>query len=182
MENPLRIPVTGLSSDCGKLGQVQRLFALCLTTSTHGSGWGWPRCPALSSALTLTLLPLTKVSWTAFAGCKLRSRNSQHKNGSMMIHQTHAAMIHLEMKRWAINAFFSFLSFKGWIVMYGIYKLCWMINLYLVSSVWCNQHLYKGFNLLHRSYWLRTEKVTWRGEPTSITDTFLFQLNDSTWL
>ncbi|KAM6934145.1 uncharacterized protein FYW49_000436 [Xenentodon cancila] len=57
VENPLRIAVTGLPSDCPKLGQV---------------------------------------SWTAFAGCKLRSRNSQHKNGSMMFHHSIANM---EMSR-----------------------------------------------------------------------------------
>ncbi|XP_069010300.1 uncharacterized protein [Embiotoca jacksoni] len=39
------------------------------------------------------------VSWTAFTGCKLRHRNSQHKNGSVMFDHNPAAMITLEMTR-----------------------------------------------------------------------------------
>ncbi|KAM6978359.1 uncharacterized protein LKV04_013756 [Tautogolabrus adspersus] len=54
MENPLRIPMTCLSSDYGKLeGQV---------------------------------------SWTAFAGCKLRQRDPLHKNGSKHFDHILAAM------------------------------------------------------------------------------------------
>uniref|UniRef100_UPI0037E9901D sentrin-specific protease 7 isoform X2 n=1 Tax=Semicossyphus pulcher TaxID=241346 RepID=UPI0037E9901D len=54
MEHPLRIPITCLASDCGKLeGQV---------------------------------------SWTAFAGCKLRQHDSLHKNGSKLFDHSLAAM------------------------------------------------------------------------------------------
>ncbi|XP_034549672.1 sentrin-specific protease 7 isoform X2 [Notolabrus celidotus] len=47
MENPLKIPITRISPDCGKLENQQ-------------------------------------VPWTAFAGCKLRQRDSPHKNGSTL--------------------------------------------------------------------------------------------------
>ncbi|XP_037542504.1 sentrin-specific protease 7 [Nematolebias whitei] len=61
MENPLKIPVNCLSSECGKLeGQV---------------------------------------SWTTFAGCKYKSRNSRHKNGSTRFDHSHATFITLEMTR-----------------------------------------------------------------------------------
>ncbi|XP_040004649.1 sentrin-specific protease 7 isoform X2 [Xiphias gladius] len=61
MENPLKIPMTCLSSECGKLGR--------------------------------------QVSWTAFAGCKLRQHDSQHKNGSVMFDHKHGAVVALEMAR-----------------------------------------------------------------------------------
>ncbi|XP_041857609.1 sentrin-specific protease 7 isoform X2 [Melanotaenia boesemani] len=40
-----------------------------------------------------------QVSWTAFAGCKLRSCNSTHKNGSMTFDQNHMTMIALGAAR-----------------------------------------------------------------------------------
>ncbi|XP_071334686.1 sentrin-specific protease 7 isoform X2 [Trachinotus anak] len=61
MENPLKIPMTCLSSECGKLDR--------------------------------------QVSWTAFAGCKLRHLDSQHKNGSMLFDHKHTALVTLEMAR-----------------------------------------------------------------------------------
>uniref|UniRef100_A0A3P8S3Z6 Si:dkey-100n23.3 n=1 Tax=Amphiprion percula TaxID=161767 RepID=A0A3P8S3Z6_AMPPE len=61
MENPLRIPMTCLSPDCGKLER--------------------------------------QVSWTAFAGCKLRHSSLRHKNGSMTLEHNRAAMITMEMNR-----------------------------------------------------------------------------------
>ncbi|KAF6718571.1 Sentrin-specific protease 7 [Oryzias melastigma] len=60
VEDPLKIPMTCLPPECGKLGQV---------------------------------------SWTAFAGCQFRSRNSQQKNGSTVFHNSRATMITLEMDR-----------------------------------------------------------------------------------
>ncbi|XP_023286451.1 uncharacterized protein LOC111673043 isoform X1 [Seriola lalandi dorsalis] len=60
MENPLKIPMTGLSSECGKLDR--------------------------------------QVSWTAFAGCKLRHHDSKPKNGSVIDHK-HAATVTLEMAK-----------------------------------------------------------------------------------
>ncbi|RVE58287.1 hypothetical protein OJAV_G00207750 [Oryzias javanicus] len=60
VEDPLKIPMKCLPSECGKLGQV---------------------------------------SWTAFAGCQFRTRNSQQKNGSTVFHNSRATMITLEMNR-----------------------------------------------------------------------------------
>ncbi|XP_011487628.1 uncharacterized protein LOC101170552 isoform X2 [Oryzias latipes] len=54
MEDPLKIPMTRLPSECGKLAQV---------------------------------------SWTAFAGCQIRSHHSQQKNGSTVFHNSRATMI-----------------------------------------------------------------------------------------
>ncbi|KAM4731208.1 sentrin-specific protease 7 isoform 2-T3 [Anableps anableps] len=54
MENPLKIPVACLSSECGKLE--------------------------------------AQVSWTAFADCKINSRNSSHKKGSKMFDCNYAAL------------------------------------------------------------------------------------------